>query len=308
MFKFIDVQIQLPNSKFKNIELDKKFNLPKNTFFFKTGVLNRRISNVNETTETLGLSAAQKIKKKNNIKNLTHIISVTNTPSIMFPSLAHYVKSKISDELKKNIQCIGINSGCSGFVDALIISSEIFRANKNSMILIVTADTYTKFITPTDKSILPVFGDGASAILLKSNKHGWKLEKKFSDTISHTQNFLSFRKKNKNFFIEMKGPELINFAIKSVIPKIIEFSKKERSCILFSHQAGKIIFDLIKKKIKSNIILPENYKYTGNLVSTSIPYVLKKNFSLINNFEKIIFSGFGVGLTHTHIKIKKVKF
>ena len=46
---------------------------------------------------------------------------------------------------------------------------------KNEDVLIVTADTYSKHIDLNDKSIKPIFSDGASCTLLKFKKNkSWK--------------------------------------------------------------------------------------------------------------------------------------
>ena len=76
----------------------------------------------------------------------------------------------------------------------------------------------------------------------------------------------------------------------------------------FSHQASKIVLNIIKKqslKINKNVEIPFYYKNIGNLVSTSIPVLINKNIKLFNKSKKILIFGFGVGLTHSYIKIKK---
>ena len=305
MLHFKDIQIVLGKKIEENILIEKKLGFLKNEIEEKTGIKKRYIASKTQSSETLAIDAAKKIKKKNNLSKLTHIISVTNTPKIVFPSVAHYVCSAL--KLNQQIHCIGINSGCSGYVDAVALSHDILKANKNSEILITTSDTYSKFIGKSDRSIKPLFSDGGSATLLRHNKFGWKIEKKFSNTILNTQENLTFRENNitKKMIIKMNGPEVLSFAIQYVIPKIQELTKNEKNCVLFSHQAGKIVMNKIKKKLNSKIKIPMNYSEYGNLVSTSIPNILMKNIKNIKQYKKIILSGFGVGLTHTHLKLKK---
>ena len=106
----------------------------------------------------------------------------------------------------------------------------------------------------------------------------------------------------------MKGPELINFAIKDVTPVLLKLIKKEKHLTIFSHQASKIVLNLIKKeiiKVNKNIKIPFSYENSGNLVSSSIPLLIKNHFKLFKKSKKIVISGFGVGLTHSYIKLKK---
>jgi 3-oxoacyl-[acyl-carrier-protein] synthase-3 len=95
--------------------------------------------------------------------------------------------------------------------------------------------------------------------------------------------------------IEMNGPAVVSFAIKDVLPEILKLSKNV-NCI-FSHQAGKIVMDQIQKKIKSKVLFPLNFEGHGNLVSSSIPLLIKQNMRKFREEKKILICGFGVGLS-----------
>ncbi len=302
-----DLAIYLPKKTAKNTDLDKIFNQKKNTFFEKTGIKRRKISSAKETAEFMATKAAIKLLKRNAKANITHIISVSNTSGVMFPNLAHFILSGINKYLKTIPFCIPLSVGCSGFIDALILSNVIISKNRNSKILIVTCDTYSKRISSSDKSILPVFGDGASACLVKYDSKGWAIEKEFSENLPFTEKKI-ICDESMGYKMIMKGPEVINFAISSVLPNILKMVKKEKEIVLFSHQASKIVLDIIKKnvlKINKNVKIPLFYENVGNLASTSIPLLISKNLSLFKKSKKILLAGFGVGLTHSYVKLKK---
>ncbi len=308
-FNIKNLSLYLPKKIVKNSQLDKRFNLKKNTLFYLTGIKERRVCFNHENTEIIAIKAALKCIRSYKKKiNITHLITVTNTPSVYFPSVGHYVLSKIQKYLLKKPFNIPLNCGCSGYVDALILAHKFICNNKKSKILIVTSDTYSKYILPTDKSVLPLFGDGASASIIEYDKNGWTLENEFSESIPNTEDNLIFKDSNGKKIISMKGPELINFAIRDVVPMLLKLIKKEKNLTIFSHQASKIVLNLMKKEIlkfNKNIKMPLSYESTGNLVSSSIPLLLKNHFKLLKKSKKIIISGFGVGLTHSHIKLKK---
>lgn len=303
MIKFDSLKVVLGKKKILNFEIEKEFQLKKKSIFEKTGIFSRYISDKSQTSEQIALSCVKQINKKK-LKKITHIISVSNTPSYTFPSIAHFIASELN--LEKNLQCIGINSGCSGFADAIYLSSDIIKSNNKATVLITTSDTYSKFIRKKDKYIRCLFSDGGSATIVSFNDKGWKIKKAFSETIPKTQNYLKMENLNKKKqYIEMDGPQVVAFAIKNVIPKLNEFLNNKKTTILI-HQAGKIVIDLIKKSLKkNNIFMPINYQDYGNLVSTSIPMVFHQNFKKVNSSKKIIICGFGVGLTHTHILLEK---
>ena len=285
MIKISNIYFKLGIKKESNNIVEKSLGLKKNSLKKLTGINNRFISTTNQTSEQIALEVCKKLKKSE-IKKLTHLISVTNTPSIKFPGISNYVASSLKIE---NVHCLNLNAGCTGYVDALILSNEILKNNIKSKILIITSDTYSKFIQKKNKNIRPVFSDGASISVIEYSKNGFKLTKKITKNLIETQNDLIF----KNQFIEMNGPALVSFAANYVIPELMNYSKNVDA--IFIHQAGKIVVNLIKSNLKKKFI-PTNFEKYGNLVSTSIPVLLKENYSNLNKKKKIVICGFGVGL------------
>ena len=294
MINISNIYFKLGAKKEFNHNIEKKFKLKNNSLKRLTGINKRYISNKNETAEKLAINACKNLKK-NAIQNLSHIISVTNTPSIKFPGISNFISSFLK---KEDVHCINLNSGCTGYVDALILSYEIIKNNKNSKILIITSDTYSKFIKKDNRNIRPLFSDGASASIIEYKKNGFKLIEKITKNMCKSQNNLIL---DKNF-IEMNGPGLVSFVVKNLIPQLIKSEKNTDS--IYIHQAGKIVTNIIKMNIKKRFI-PTNYEKYGNLVSTSIPALLKENYSKLQKDKQVIICGFGVGLSMSLIKLKK---
>ena len=119
-----------------------------------------------------------------------------------------------------------------------------------------------------------MFSDGSASCIVEYKKNGLKLKKKIFKNTLNTENELIL---NGNE-IKMNGPAVVSFAMKDVIPEILKLSKQV-NCI-FSHQAGKVVMSQIQKKIDSKIFFPLNYSNYGNLVSTSIPLLLKQNIKM----------------------------
>src|SRR2546422_9559215 len=68
--------------------------------------------------------------------------------------------------LRTSCGAVDINQGCSGFVYGLALAKSLVEAGTASCVLLVTADTYTKFLHPRDRSVRAIFGDGAAATLV----------------------------------------------------------------------------------------------------------------------------------------------
>tara|TARA_Y100001970_G_C14208249_1_gene845351 strand:- start:1227 stop:2132 length:906 start_codon:yes stop_codon:yes gene_type:complete len=293
------IEVSLGNIREKNSNLEKSYKWSKGQIVNKIGIKQRHLSTANQNTTTLAKTAVKKVLKKNNLSKVKFIISVTNTPTRVFPSLSHEISSLIHKS--KNFMCIGINAGCTGYVDALYLADKLIKKNQDA--LIITADTYSKFIDKNDKSIRPIFSDGASCTHLQfREKNCWNIEKEFFHTESDTLDHLEL----KNQKINMNGPEVLSFAIRKVSKTINDLLNKKSNTLIFAHQAGKIVIKNIFLKLKKNATLPTNYEKNGNLVSTSIPLLIKDNLKLLKKNKSVLISGFGVGLSHSHILIRKI--
>ena len=110
----------------------------------------------------------------------------------------------------------------------------------------------------------------------------------------------------------MNGSRVALFSIKRVptcIKKLLKRTNEKITTIdkFIFHQASKYVLDKIYKimNINKNKIF-ENYQNYGNTVSASIPIALKmaskKNFLKKN--DKVILTGFGVGLSWGSVLIK----
>ncbi|MDC0417234.1 hypothetical protein OAL74_02160 [Candidatus Pelagibacter sp.] len=294
MINISKIYFQLAEKKEFNSDIEKEYKLKKNSLKRLTGINKRYISGQKETSEKLAIKACKNLKKKE-IKNLSHIISITNTPSIKFPGISNFISSFLK---KENVHCLNLNSGCTGYVDGLILAYEIIKNNKKSKILIITSDTYSKFIKKNNRNIRPLFSDGASASIIEYKKEGFKLKKKITINSNKSQNNLILNKT----FIEMNGPALVSFAIKNVIPELAKTTKNANTA--YVHQAGKVVSNIIKNNLK-NLFIPTNYGKYGNLVSTSIPVLIKENFNRFKKDKKIVICGFGVGLSMSLIQLTK---
>lgn len=298
MISFHSISRALGSITQTNIDISDEVGWTSEQIEQKTGISCRFISSLNETTESLAIQSVNNLDK-NDLDDVDLLIGVTNTPSNTFPSFVHLLHSECN--LKKNIQCIGINAGCSGFVDALEMAYSYIACGLSNSVLIVTSDTYQKFIRKDDRSIRTLFSDGSCATIIKRDLNGMKLINSIHSSHPNSYKFLELSGHLEDNFISMNGPQVLSFSLK-VIREILEVIPNADVAI-FPHQAGKIVLGNLEKQIRStpSIKLINNYKNYGNLVSSSIPNLLYENIDELKNSKFNIFSGFGVGLKHTSL-------
>ena len=319
MASILDINYFVPEEKISNEYISKKF--PKWTsesIFLKTGIKYRGKAHESVTAGDLAVKASKRLFEKNEIhkSEIDFLIFVTQTPNQCLPSTSCEIHAALG--LKQECGTLDVNQGCSGYIYGLNLASSLVDSSSSKYVLLLTGDTYTKLLDNDDPSVVPLFGDGASASIIGPNYNNENSIGKFEfGTDGSKSSYLNcdfggFRK-NQNHWekLYMNGPGIMTFTLDKV-PKAIEnyLNKynlsKDNIDLLILHQANKFILDRLHQKTgfkDKGVVCLENY---GNTVSSTIPIALAENvFFKMKKNMKILLVGFGVGLSWgiTYIKI-----
>ena len=295
----------------------------------KVGIEQRHLANSNETAGDMAFIAAESLLNGNKLNrdDIDYIILCTQSPDYMLPSTACVLQHRL--RLSKHCGAFDYNLGCSGYVYGLGIAKGFILSGQAKNVLLLTAETYTKYISDQDKGNKTIFGDGATATLVTSNvidgslnleignfvygtdgsgaeslivKNGASRHpaKDGTDEFDEEGNFV----RNDNH-IYMDGKAIFNFTAFEV-PKLVEETlnvnqtKKEDIDLFVFHQANAYMLDTVRKRCGIDV---EKFfvdiKTVGNTVSNSIPIALAKakKQCRLENVRSILISGFGVGLS-----------
>ena len=106
----------------------------------------------------------------------------------------------------------------------------------------------------------------------------------------------------------MNGRDIFDFTTRTVANSLDEFlgDEKENIDYFLLHQANVRILDIMAKKLKvDRDKFLQNVEYYGNTSAASIPLLLsesvEKGTIKIGSKQKLVFSGFGGGLSYGHI-------
>jgi 3-oxoacyl-[acyl-carrier-protein] synthase-3 len=278
----------------------------------RTGIQERRISDEGTSTSDLALIAAQRALNSANLsaEKIDLIIVGTTSPDSLFPSVACILQSKLS---AKNAAAFDVSAACSGFNYALTVASNFISNGSYNNILVVGADTLTKYLDWNDRGTCVLFGDGAGAVVLspsKNNKTGilssWlKAEGHLGDKLVMPGGGSRDPQQKNGRFIKMDGKEVFKFAVRVLEESILASLKMaglavEDIDLLIPHQANdRIIAHVIKKmKLPKEKVYVNLHKY-GNTSAASIPLALDEALAegKIKKGDIIVLSGFGAGLT-----------
>lgn len=287
----------------------------------KIGVSQRHIAEPDELSSDLAVKAAEKLFEEHGISpsEIDFIMLCTQSPDYFLPTSACIVQDKLGIPIQSG--AIDFNLGCSGFVYGLAMAKGLLFAGVAKNILLLTAETYSKFIHPGDKSNLTIFGDAAAAILISSEGYATigefdlgtdgkgaemlmvktgAFRYKSTDGDSLMDEYGNVISENHLF---MNGGEIFSFTIDMVPPLVTNvlhknnLSQEEIDLFIF-HQANKYLLNHLRKLIR----IPEDKFYyfmerVGNTVSSTLPIALYEALSegKIHNGSKVLITGFGVG-------------
>ena len=163
------IAIHLPEKVETNDDLQAEFpNWNLDLIYAKTGIRARHIAAPDECASDLGVAAAEKLFAEHNIDraSIDFLLFCTQTPDYPLPTTACLVQHRLG--LPTSIGALDFNLGCSGFVYGLSLADGLIRSGAARRVLLITAETYSKYIAPSDRSLRTIFGDGAAATLIEA--------------------------------------------------------------------------------------------------------------------------------------------
>jgi len=321
-----DIASYLPKGELTNEALARELgDWDAAKIYEKTGILSRRIAAANECSSDLAVGAAQALFARGACapEDIDYLLLCTQSPDYFLPTTACLVQNRL--RLKTSCGAIDFNQGCSGFVYGLSLAKSLVESGIARNVLLITAETYSKFINPRDRSVRTLFGDAAAATLVAAVDESDELIGPFvfgtdgrgadnlivragglrqpiseEATIEREDKGGNWRS-DANLF--MNGAEIFNFTL-TAVPKAIETLLQcsgggidDVDYFVF-HQANRFMLDRLRNKLA---IAQEKFclemESCGNTVSSTIPIALEraKADGRVHKGDKVMVVGFGVG-------------
>src|SRR5438132_1096932 len=132
----------------------------------KTGIAQRHIASASECSSDLAFEAASKLLNANIARDSVDLLVLcTQSPDYFLPTTACVLQERLG--LPRSCAAFDMNLGCSGWVYGLGIVKGMLESGQGRRALLVTAETYSKFLHPRDRSVRTIFGDAAAATLVE---------------------------------------------------------------------------------------------------------------------------------------------
>ena len=314
----------LPNRVVTNEELLREFpEWSVDKVAAKVGVYSRHLAAEDETAGDLAEKAALKLFEEYKIdpKDIDFLLLCTQSPDYFLPSTACILQHRLG--IPTSAGAFDYNLGCSGCVYGLAMASSFVKSGLAKNVLLLTAETYQKYLHPMDKSNRSIFGDGAAACLISTDGFAEIGEFVLGTDGSGANNLIvktggaRHKKTTGRYevdddghfryddYLYMNGSAIFNFTL-DVIPSMMNailkrnLIEQDNIDLFVFHQANKYMLNTIRKVC----VLPKdkfyvNLENTGNTVSSTVLIALKD--SLEEGKAKpgtiVMVAGFGVGLS-----------
>ena len=289
----------------------------------KVGVYSRHLAAEDETAGDMAEKAARKLFEEYGVspKDIDFVLLCTQSSDYFLPSTACILQDRLG--IPTSAGALDYNLGCSGCIYGMAMAKGLVAGGIAKNVLLLTAETYNKYLHPSDKSNRSIFGDGAAACLISTEgiaeigdfclgtdgrgakhlivetgaaRHKAATGKETTDDDGHVR---------REDYLYMDGSAIFNFtldAVPTMMKEVLEKNKMEKDDVDYYvfHQANKFMLNTIRKVC----VLPKdkfyvNLEQTGNTVSSTVMIGLKQclEAGTIHEGMKVMVAGFGVGLS-----------
>jgi 3-oxoacyl-[acyl-carrier-protein] synthase-3 len=303
-----------------------------------TGIEERHISASGEFSSDLAVQAALRLFSTGacSAGEIDFLLLCTQSPDYLLPTTACLVQEQLG--LRPAIGALDFNLGSSGFVYGLGLTKGLIETGQAHNVLLVTADTYSKYIHPEDRGTRTIFGDAATATLVRGTDaafnppgtwigpfvygtdgrgapnlivrgSGLRPARSLESSEGNCDQGVRRRLDDRLY---MNGPELFAFTIREV-PRAVQQLLDRSGTTLDSidlfvfHQANQFMLDHLRDQLK----IPEekfvlSLARSGNTTSSTIPIALREAeiAGILHPGYLVMLVGFGPGYSWAGVLVR----
>ncbi|OOB91144.1 beta-ketoacyl-ACP synthase III [Rathayibacter sp. VKM Ac-2630] len=277
----------------------------------RTGIIERRRASADVQAVDLATTASLEAIEKAGIRpdqiGVVLVSTISNT--VQTPSLA----ALLADRIGANpAPAYDISAACAGYTYGIAQADSFIRSGLAEYVLVVGAEKLSDLVSPTDRSISFLLGDGAGAAVVGPSdsagisKTVWGSDGSRWDTVGMDNPMLAYREGRAEWpTLRQDGPSVFRWAVwdmaKIAKQALAEAGVEPSDLAAFiPHQANMRIIDEFAKQLKlpDTVTIARDIETTGNTSAASIPLathrLLEEHPELSGGLALQI--GFGAGL------------
>lgn len=303
----------LPPDRLTNADLERLVDTNDEWIVSRTGIRERRIlRDPEKATAFMATEACREVLRKRGLSpdDVDLILVATITPDMALPATACLVQDALG---ARNAWGFDLSAACSGFLYALTVGARFIESGAARRVLVVGADTMSRIIDYTDRTICVIFGDGAGAVLLEPDTEGFGL----LDAVQYADGA-------GGPALSMLGGGSLNPATHETVDARLHFARQDGKTVfkravvgmadaaaeimtrnglvsddvawLVPHQANLRIIDATARRMD---LPPErvmvNIEHYGNTTAATLPLCLADYESRLRRGDRIVLAAFGGG-------------
>ena len=305
----------LPPRVVDNDELSRRLDTSDEWIRTRTGIARRRVVDPGMSTTDMAVEAGRRALDSAGEygEDIDALVLATSTPDHPCPASAPEVASALG---LKEAAAFDVAAVCSGFVYALATAVGLISGGVAGRVLLIGADAFTTLLDPDDRTTVPIFGDGAGAVVLREGSPdelgaigpfdlGSDGELKDLLIVPAGGSRKKASDDPRDHFFTMQGQAVFRHAtakMASSSQKVLEKAGWTTTDVdrFVGHQANIRILQAVAKNLGLPVdSLVVNLEHTGNTSAASIPLAFVDGVvdGTLQEGDRVLVTAFGAGLT-----------
>jgi 3-oxoacyl-[acyl-carrier-protein] synthase III len=306
----------VPERRVTNAELAARLDTSDDWIVSRTGIRERRIGALGETTSTMGAEAVRRLMAQRGLgpDDVDALIVATVTPDMVFPATACLIQDQAG---LRNTWGFDLSAACSGFLYAVTTGAQLVASGSHRRVIVVGADLMSAIIDPLDRTTAVLFGDGAGAILLEPAEPGFGLLDFYHRVDGSGRDDLLMPAggslhpashatvEAREHFLKQNGKVVFKFAVSQMADCITTILERHQLtpddiAMIIPHQANQRILDATADRLS----LPPGRMASviaryGNTTAATLPLALEEvvQDGRIGRGDLVVFVAVGAGFT-----------
>lgn len=291
----------LPPHTVPNADLTARLETTDEWILSRTGITQRHVAGADLSTTDLAVRAGAQALADSEPVTVEALVVATTTPDRCCPATAPAVATRLG---LTGIPAYDLAAGCTGFLYALATAAGLIAVGTAGTVLVIGADRLAALPDPEDRATVPLFGDGAGAVVLR---HGSADEAGALGPVvlGSDGTGAGLIRASRPGALHMDGGEVFRHAV----DRMSTASRQATAAAgwelgdidrLVPHQANSRITAFVARRLS----VPEdrqlsNIAETGNTGAASIPLLLARSAAdgRLKPGHRTLLTAFGAGLT-----------
>ena len=279
----------------------------------RTGIVTRTRAGKDTSLMDMAVGASKEAIAKAGISpsEIDAVILATITFPYQTPSGASLLSELVGAH---GAAAYDISAACAGYCYGIAQADSLVRAGVARYVLVVGAEKLSDFISPTDRSISFLLGDGAGAAIVGPSDHPgisktvWGSDGGNWDKVGMTGSLIDYRDGKIQWpTLIQEGQSVFRWAVWEMVKvakDALEQSglEPEDLAALVTHQANVRIIDEFAKQLglPDSVVVAKDIVETGNTSAASIPLAMHRLLAegQVKSGGYALQIGFGAGLAY----------